>query len=273
MAGPASSNPWYVIGSLWRYRGLVREMATREVVGRYRGSLMGLLWSFFNPVLMLAVYTFVFSVVFRMRWAGAPDSKTEFAITVFAGMIIHALFAECITRGPGLVLGNPNFVKKVVFPLEILPWVTMASALFHAVVSAGVLLIFYLAVHNDLPWTVVYFPLVLAPFVLFTMGITWGLASLGVYIRDVAQTTGIIATVLLFLSPVFFPVSALPEDYRALFHLNPLTFIIEQARAVLLWGNQPDWSGLALYALMGALAAWGGLFWFQKTRKGFADVV
>lgn len=267
------SNPWHVFVCLWQYRGLVRELIGREVVGRYRGSAMGLLWSFFNPVLMLAIYTFVFSVVFRLRWAEGSDSKTEFAIVVFSGMIIHALFAECITRAPGLVLGNPNFVKKVVFPLEVLPWVTMGSALFHAAVSVAVLMAFYLLVNHSLPWTVIYFPLVLAPFVLFTMGVTWWLASLGVYLRDIAQTTGIISTVLLFMSPVFFPVSALPGDYRFAFLLNPLTFVIEQARDVLLWGRAPNWVGLALYAALGATSAWAGLFWFQKTRRGFADVI
>ena len=273
MLRPYPSNLWHIVGCLWQYRTLVREMTGREVVGRYRGSAMGLLWSFFNPVLMLLIYTFVFSVVFKLRWGGNTDSKTEFAIVAFTGMIIHALFAECITRAPGLVLGNPNFVKKVVFPLEILPWIAMGSALFHAAVSVAVLLVFFFFAHHHLPWTVIYFPLVLAPFVLFVMGVSWWLASIGVYIRDVAQTTGIISTVLLFLSPVFYPVSALPEAYQFFFHLNPLTFVIEQAREVLLWGRQPSWTGLGVYALLGAATAWAGLFWFQKTRKGFADVI
>ncbi len=262
-----------MFGCLVRYRELAWQMTAREVAGRYRGSLVGLLWSFFNPVLMLLIYTFVFSVVFKMRWSGASESRTDFAVIVFSGMIVHALFAECIMRAPTLVLGNPSLVKKVVFPLEVLPWVAIGSALFHAAVSIGVLLAFLLVLRHELPWTVVYAPLVLAPFVLLTMGVCWWLASIGVYVRDVAQTTGLLSTVLLFVSPVFYPVSALPEEYRVFFLLNPLTFVIEQAREVLIWGRAPDWAGLGAYALLGLGAAWAGLYWFQRTRRGFADVL
>jgi lipopolysaccharide transport system permease protein len=259
--------------SLWRHRPLARQMVVREVVGRYRGSAAGLLWSFFNPVLLLVVYTFVFSVVFRMRWSGAGDSQAEFALIAFSGMIVHSFFAECINRAPTLVLGSPNLVKKVVFPLQVLPWVSVGSALFHAAVSVAVLLAFLLATGNALRWTIVLFPLVLAPFVLFTLGVCWWLASIGVYLRDVGQTTGLITTVLLFLSPVFYPVSALPAEYRLLFQLNPLTFPIEQARAVLIFGRMPDWPGLAGYSLLALSVAWAGLWWFQRTRRGFADVL
>ena len=245
----------------------------REVAGRYRGSAAGLAWSLFNPLLMLAVYTFVFSVVFRLRWEGAGESRVDFAMLVFSGMIVHGLFAECVNRAPTLVLGSPNLVKKVVFPLEILPWASIGSALFHAAVSTLVLVVFIAVERQALPSTVLLFPLVLAPFVLFTAGVCWWLASLGVYVRDVAHVTGVATTVLLFLSPVFYPVSALPEDYRVLFQLNPLSFIIEQAREVLIWGRLPHWGGLALYTLFSLIAAWAGLYWFQRTRRGFADVL
>jgi lipopolysaccharide transport system permease protein len=263
----------HVFGSIARHRTLLWQLALREVAGRYRGSLVGLLWSFFNPLLMLLVYTFVFSVVFRARWPGVGEGRLEFAILAFCGMIVHGLFAECVNRAPTLVLGNPNLVKKVVFPLEILPWSVIGSALFHTAVSLGVLLGFVALARGGVPWTVLYFPLVLAPYVLFIAGVSWWLASIGVYVRDVAHTTGLATTVLLFLSPVFYPVSALPEAYRPLLHLNPLTFVIEQAREVLIGGRAPHWAGLAAYALFGLAAAWAGLYWFQRTRKGFADVL
>lgn len=248
-------------------------MTRRDVAGRYRGSMMGMLWSFLNPLLMLAVYTFVFSVVFQTRWGHGDASKTDFAILLFAGMIVHALFAECVNRAPGLVLGNTSYVKKVVFPLEILPWVALASTLFHTAVSVLVLLLFFAIVHFYIHWTVIFLPLVLLPLAFLTMGVTWFLASAGVYLRDVGQTTGLVTTAMMFLSPVFYPASALPEGYRRLLHLNPLTFIIEQVRDVLVWGKMPDWPGLALYFVVSLVVAWFGFFWFQKTRKGFADVL
>jgi lipopolysaccharide transport system permease protein len=212
-------------------------------------------------------------VVFRARWGGEDSSRIEFAIVLFVGMIIHGLFAECVNRAPALVLNNVNYVKKVVFPLEILPWVTMGSALFHAFISVLVLLAAFVLTHSYLNWSVILFPLLLVPLVLLTMGITWFVASVGVFLRDVGQTTGIITTMMLFLSPVFFPVSALPEDFRVLLHLNPLTFMIEQARGILVWGRPLNWSGLGVYFVASLIVAWLGLFWFQKTRRGFADVL
>lgn len=263
-----------VLASAWKHRQLIVQITKREVVGRYRGSAMGLLWSFFNPILMLTVYTVVFSVVFKARWGEtASDSKTEFAIILFTGLIIYGLFAECINRAPGLILSNVNYVKKVIFPLEILPWVSLGTALFHAAVSTVVLLLFYALVNHSLHWTIVFLPVLLTPLLLLIMGISWFLSSIGVFLRDVGQTTGIITNILMFLSPVFYPASALPADYRPLLYLNPLTFFIEQARDIMIWGKFPDWQGLGLFMALGIFVSWAGHFWFQKTRKGFADVL
>lgn len=250
------------------------HMTRREVVGRYKGSVMGLAWSFFNPVFMLVVYTFVFSVVFKARWgAGGEESNAQFAVVLFVGMIVHGLFAECVNRAPGLILSNVNYVKKVVFPLEILPCVAMGSALFHAMISLVVLLIAQLFLNFSLPWTAVFFPLVILPLLIGTIGFAWVLAATGVFIRDIAQTTGIITMVLLFVSPVFYPVSALPMEYQGWLLLNPLTFVIEEARNVLIWGRMLDWTGWGLSLIVGMAIAWVGFWWFQKTRKGFADVL
>lgn len=263
-----------MFASLWRHRQLIFQMSKREVVGRYRGSVMGMAWSFFNPILMLAVYTFVFSVVFKARWGiGSEESKASFAILLFVGLIIHGLFAECANRAPGLILGNVNYVKKVVFPLEILPWVAMGSALFHAGISLIVLLTAQLFLKQTLPWTAILFPIVLFPLLLATMGVAWFLSAIGVYLRDVSQTIGILTTVLLFLSPIFYPISALPEQYQIWLKLNPLTFIIEEGRKTLVFGVQPDWMGWALYTAVSLVFAWLGYWWFQQTRKGFADVL
>lgn len=250
-------------------------MTKRDVVGRYKGSAMGLAWSFFNPVFMLVVYTFVFSVIFKSRWGGAggDDSKTQFAVLLFVGMIVLSLFSDILNRAPGLILGNVNYVKKVVFPLEILPVIAVGAALFHSIISLGVLLIAFVLFNGYLHWTLVFTPLVILPLVILAMGISWILASLGVFLRDVGQTIIIITTVLMFLSPVFYPVTAVPERFRAFIMANPLTFIIEQARQVLIWGHLPDWLGLCIYSVLATAVAWAGYAWFQKTRKGFADVL
>jgi lipopolysaccharide transport system permease protein len=250
-------------------------MTAREVVGRYKGSVMGLTWSFFNPVFMLTVYTIVFSTVFKSRWSGSvgDESKTQFAVILFVGMVVHGLFAEVLNRAPGLILGNANYVKKVVFPLEILPVISTGAALFHSLISLLVLLVAFVLFNGYVHWTALLTPLVLFPLLVATLGFSWMLASLGVFLRDVGQTIGIIMTVAMFLAPVFYPITALPEQYRPWLLLNPITFIIEQAREVLIWGRLPNWGGLTLYLVIALAVAWIGYAWFQKTRKGFADVL
>ncbi|MES2942522.1 MAG: ABC transporter permease [Pseudomonadota bacterium] len=267
------SSPTEMVGGFWRNRSLIMAMVQREVVGRYRGSILGILWSFFNPVFMLLVYTFVFSVVFKARWSASSDSKTEFALVLFAGLIVFNLFSECVNRAPGLILANINYVKKVVFPLEILPWVSLGASMFHALISVVVWLVAYVFFFGFPHLTVFLVPLVFLPLLLFIVGVSWALASLGVYLRDVSQFIGIVTTVLMFLSPVFYPASALPEEYRDLLLFNPLTPAIEQARAVLFWGEMPDWPLLAAYLVGAMCVAWLGFLWFQKTRRGFADVL
>lgn len=261
--------------SMRRNRQLIVQMIRREVVGRYKGSAMGLAWSFFNPVFMLVVYTFVFSEVFKARWNGIGDeeSKTMFAVVLFVGMIVLNLFGEVINRAPGLILANANYVKKVVFPIEILPVVALGAALFHGLISVGVLLVAFALFNGYLQWTVLLLPLVLLPLVILMAGLAWFLASLGTFLRDVGQTTGIITMVLTFVSPVFYPVTAVPERFRPVIMANPLTFIIEQAREVVILGHWPNWAGLGIYMVAAVLVAWAGFAWFQKTRKGFADVL
>jgi lipopolysaccharide transport system permease protein len=262
-----------VISSLFKNRALIGRMVKREILGRYKGSVLGVFWSFVNPLIMLAVYTFVFSFVFNARWSVESESRAEFALALFIGLMVHSLFAECINRAPGLIIGNVNYVKKVVFPLEILPWVTMGSTLFHFMISLVVWAGLFLFVNHSLHWTIVYLPLVILPLILFTMGVTWFLSSLGVYLRDVGQLTGVVTTVMLFLAPVFYPLSVLPEQYHVYIYANPLTLIIEQARAVLMWGQVPDLKALAVALSVSILVAWLGYTWFEKTRRGFADVL
>lgn len=263
-----------LLQNLWLYRQLIMQMTKREVIGRYKGSFLGLAWSFFNPVFMLLVYTFVFSVVFKARWGVEGDeSKTEFALILFVGMIVHALFSEPLNRAPNLIISNVNYVKKVIFPLDMLAVISLGSVIFHAIVSIFVLLIAAFFINGYLVWTIVFIPIVLAPLIIMSLGFSWFLASFGVFFRDVGQAVGIITTVLMFLSPVFYPITAVPEEFRRFILLNPLTFIIDQSREVLIWGHLPNWYGLGVYFVVALVIVFAGYAWFQKTRRGFADVL
>lgn len=268
-----STSPYEMVVSIWRNRELIAALVKREILGRYRGSIMGLLWSLLNPLFMLTVYTFIFSEVFKARWGSGSESKTEFALVLFAGLIIFSLFTECINRAPSLILANPNYVKKVVFPLEILPFVSLVAALYHASISLGVWFVAYILFFGMPHATVLLLPLVFLPLTFFIMGLSWALASLGVFIRDISQFIGVITTLLMFLSPIFYEVTGFPEEFRQWLYLNPLTLIIEQTRDVLYWGKEPDFFLLGLYSLGSVMVAWLGFAWFQKTRKGFADVL
>jgi lipopolysaccharide transport system permease protein len=267
-------DPIEMFRSLLRNWHLIIQMTKREVIGRYRGSFIGIAWSFFNPLLMLIIYTFVFSVVFKARWSlNGNENKADFAIILFTGLIFHGLFAECVNRAPELILSNVNYVKKVVFPLEVLPWIAFGSALFHAIISLIVLILAQLFINHQMPWTIVFIPLILFPLMFATIGFAWFLSALGVYVRDIGQFTGIFTTALLFLSGVFFPISVLPLKYQAWLKLNPLVYIIEEGRNILIYGKVPNFGQWSIILVTGLLFAWTGFTWFQKSRNGFADVL
>jgi len=278
-AGPRSAmlalDPVRTLRSLWRNRDLTRRLIAQEVAQRYRGSYLGVVWSFITPILMLSVYAFVFSVVFNARWGElAPTSGTgEFALTLFAGMIPFGVFSEVVNRAPSIVLAVPNYVKKVVFPLEILPVVAVGSAVVHSLISALILVVGSLIFLGSVSKTLVLLPLAYLPLVLLTLGLAWFLASLGVYVRDISHAIGVITQVLFFVSPVFYPVSAVPERFRLVLHVNPLTEIISAFRRTMLWGEPPAWATWALLTGCTAVIALMGHAWFAQTRKGFADVM
>lgn len=267
------TTPASAIRSLHANRELVWELVKRDFIGRYKGSLAGMAWSLFIPLIMLAIYTFVFSVAFRARWGAGVESKQSFAIVLFAGMIVYNLFAECLIRAPTLITSTPNYVKKVVFPLDILAWVALFSVALHFLVGFAVLLAFSAVIGDGLRIGALWAPVVLLPLVLLTVGLIWILASLGVYLRDLPQVMGMVTTVLMFLSPLFYPIDAIPEQYRFLIRLSPLALPIEQIRAVVLWGKPLDWADWSAGLGIGAFTFVLGYWWFQRTRKGFADVL
>lgn len=269
----AECGPQHLLTSFTRNSGLILQLTQREIAARYRGSVLGVAWSFVTPMLMLAIYTFVFSVVFQTRWHTSLDNRFEFALVLFAGLIVFYLFSECIGRAPSLLLENTSYIKRIVFPLEALAWVVVLSALFNTLISFGILLAAYVIVVGLPPLTLLWLPVVLAPLVLLTLGLVWFFASTGLYIRDVRQFVGIILPVLMFASPLFYPVSALPESFRGYMRFNPLAAAMEQVRDVTLFGNHPDLLWLTLSLGLSLVIAWAGLAWFLVTKRGFADVV
>ncbi|WP_205245726.1 ABC transporter permease [Devosia naphthalenivorans] len=247
----------------------------RDIFARYRGSGMGLAWTFLVPLLMLGVYTFIFGRVFPARWSEGVEPKglLDFALILFIGLITHSFATEVLTRAPTIILGQVNLVKRVVFPLQILPVMCVVTALFQYTVSLLVFLAFQLVATGTVSLGILWLPVIIAPFTLLLVGGAWLLAGANVYLRDIAQLMGVTSTVLLFMSPVFYPVSRLPERLWPVFMLNPLTFIIEQSRRVVFTAALPDFAGLALYSIIAIAVAFAGFAAFQGMRRSFADVL
>jgi lipopolysaccharide transport system permease protein len=267
-------NPLRLTVSLWAHRQLIREFTRREVLGRYRGASLGVLWSFLTPLMMLAVYAFVFRVVFNARWGiKAEESRGGFAMTMFCGMCVYQVFSECLTRAPSLIVGNVNYVKKVVFPLEILPVAVLGSALIHLAVSMVLLIVAVAIAYGTVCPPLACLPIVLLPVALISLGLSWLLASLGVYIRDVGHAIGVVVQILFFMTPVFYPISAVPDAFQFWMRLNPLTDVVEQARRVVIYQQFPDWQAVGIGIIIGAVICQLGYAWFMKTKRGFADVV
>jgi lipopolysaccharide transport system permease protein len=266
-------SPFAPFADLWRNRALLLALTRREIEGRYRGSALGMLWSLATPLLTLAVYTFVFSVIFQVKWGTSGQGHGEFALVAFAGLLVFTAFADPVGRAPTLVLAQANMVKKVVFPVQVLAAVALGATLFQLLIGTGVLLFIGLLLGFIPGATVLAFPAVVVPLALGTLGVTWALAAVGVYFRDLGQVVGLLVTLLMFLIPIFYPASAVPESFRPFIAWNPLAVLVEQARATLLWGQWPDWTALLVVGLLGWLLAWGGYLAFMKLRRGFSDVL
>lgn len=268
------ANPLKMVRNLWGQRELINQFTRRRVLERYRGSYFGLLWSFVTPLAMLIVYTFVFSVIFKARWEGSmTGSHAEFALALFAGLIAFNVFSESTLAAPVLIVGNPNYVKKVIFPLEILPVSSLGAAIVNSGFSLIILLVGTLIVVGRIPWTVIFLPLMYLPLIFLCLGLAWFLASLGVFIRDIGHLLAVVVQLLFFLTPIFYPISAIPEAFRFFIYLNPLTFIVNHFRRVALFGQRPDWTefGLMTVGMYGVCLV--GYIWFMKSKKTFADVV
>lgn len=274
-AGPsrarrALSAPFDAFG---RHRNLTRELTKRDILGRYRGANFGLMWSLMAPLMLLAIYTIAFGEILGSRWNQASGDTAAFGMVLFLGIMVHGFFAECFARSPRLMLENTNYVKRVVFPLQVLAWTVALSALFHLGMNLVVFCVLNALVFGSFSPYVLLAPVVVAPLVLMTVATCWVVASLGVYVRDINQAVPVVVTALLFLSSAIVPVDVLPERYRIIFDLNPLTFFIDQIREVALWGRLPDWPGLALRGAIGLVLVYASHAWFRVSSRGFADVI
>ncbi len=269
------ANPLKMGLNLWAQRELTWQFTKREVQSRYKGSSLGVLWSFITPLLMLTIYTFVFSVIFKGRWGNdlSDSSPVGFALTLYTGLLAFGVFSECLVRAPGLIINHPNYVKKVVFPLEILPVTVLGSALVNSLFSLLILLLAILIFQQTIHWTLLFLPLMYLPLMLLCLGLSWFLASLGVFVRDVGQLIGIAVQILFFMTPIFYPISALPTNLQFILYLNPLTFIVNHFRRVILWGQMPDWGEFVVITIGTGVICMLGYIWFMKSKKTFADVV
>ncbi len=259
---------------LLSHRYLFLQMLKRDVQQRYRGSQLGFLWAFFYPVLMLLVYTFVFGFVMKAKWGVAGQDNIDFGLILFAGLLCHSFVSEVMVGSVNLITGNAQYVKKVVFPLEILSLVSLFNALFHLFLGVCILLVIYLITGHSLHWTLILTPIVLAPLVIFLLGMSWFVSVLGVYVRDLGQVMGVCMTVLLFMGPIVYPFHLIPELLQPfVYWLNPLTVVVEQLRSVALFGQLPNWHDLGIYTMCAFAMLFIGQWFFKNTREGFADVI
>ena len=272
MSSFSKNHPAQMVLMLGRHHDLVLQLIKRDVLNRYRGSFAGLLWLIMAPLLMLSLYTLVFGVFMHVQWPGVSNTLM-YSLIMYVGLIILNFFAECINRSPTIIINNPNFVKKVVFPLEIYPWIIVGSALFHTMINTVILALFCLILLGKIYITILLLPILFLPLAFVTLGFSWFLSSAGVFVRDISHMMVFIMQIIMYLSPVFYSISILPLAFQKTLLINPLTFIIEEARSLVIFGSLPHWSELGIYYLISICIAYMGFYWFQKTKDGFADVL
>ena len=273
MPPPSSLNPLSFVATCWRHRVMIFRLVARRIEEQYRGSVLGMAWVVLEPVAMLFVYTFVFSFVFSARWGALPADRGHFALYLFSGLTIYAVFSETVNESPRAILSAEAYVKQLVFPAEVLAWVALLTSLFKFAISWLVLLVWYGVSLGTPPATALLVPIVLLPVIFVTLGATWFLSALGVYLRDLGKLVGLFTTALLFLSPIFYPASVIPEQYRDLYFLNPFAGVLEISKQSLFEGVVPPFGEIAVLFAAGWLVAWVGHAWFMRTKAGFADVL
>jgi lipopolysaccharide transport system permease protein len=266
--------PWEIARHLYQYKTLIYELTKRDIAVRYRGSYLGIFWSFLRPLCMLCVFGVVFGYIFQSKLGKFPhESKVDFALALFAGLMIFDMFGECLGRAPTLILSNANYVTKVVFPLEILPVSVVVAAFCHLLISLIPLLIGVAIAHGSVPLTAVYVPVILVPVVLLCLGTTWFFSSLGVFFRDINSFVPVLLIILMYASAIFYAIDKVPPLFQPVVHVNPLATLIHQFRCAIMWGTPIDWvqfgvhfAGCAAFMILGYII-------FMRTKSAFADVI
>lgn len=267
-------NPVGMIRGLYFSRDLIRQFIWREVMGRYKGTYFGVIWSIVNPLMMLFVYSLVFGVILKARFGTEPgQGQLHFVLNLFCGLLLYEVFSGCVSRASTLIVANTNYVKRVVFPLEILPVTVLGANMVNAAMGFAILIPAVVLYNSQLSLTMCLFPLVLIPLCSLTLGLSWLLASLGAFVRDIGQPVAVMIQLLFFISPIIYPLSASPEALRLLMRINPLTTIMEDARNTLLLGKSPEWAWWAVVTALSMVFMQLGYVWFMKSKRAFADVI
>ena len=268
------ANPVKMMRDMHQHRNLIRQFLWKEVIGRYKGTHLGLLWSLLNPLLSLAVYTLVFGVILKAKFDPASKIGTgEYALHLFCGIVLFNCFAAVASRAPLSIVDQPNLVKKVLFPLQILPVAILGGSLANAGFGLLILLVGLLLFSGSIPLTALLFPLILIPLCALSLAAGWVLASLGVFIRDVGQAMGLVLQLLFFASPVIYPLSAAPDAFQWVLRLNPLTTVLEEARHTLLLGQPLNWGWWFVVTVVSLIIMQFGYVWFMKSKRVFADLI
>lgn len=259
--------------SLWRHRELYRRVLVRDIQASFRGSALGTAWVVLIPLVMVAVYTFVFGAVLKSSWSTSTSSPYQVPLIFFSGLMVFGFFMEVVMRAPNYIRDNKTYVTKIIFPIDILCWVLVGTALFKFCVNLTLLLLFLAIFGGGLSWETLLLPLLMLPFILLIVGAAWILAAIGAFIRDLSHALQALGPIIMFISPVFYSVAQVPEPFRPLYFLNPLTFMLESARDLLFFERVFSFQAYLVFAVAACSIFVLGYMFFQKVRPGFADVV
>lgn len=262
-----------MLKALYKNNYLFWKLVIRDIKQRYQGSILGMLWAIIVPILMLIIYTFFFSEVFQAKWDIDTSDKYQFAIVLFCGLCVFNMISEVMSRSTVLIASNTNYVKKVIFPLEILPAVTVCAALFNCIISFMILIIAKLILYHNISKTLYMIVLAMIPLIILSLGISLFISAISVYLKDVANFISVLVTVLMYVSPVFFPLSSIPESMRRVCAVNPMTYIIENFRKVVLFGECLNWKFYFISCVVAVVFYLIGKIVFMRVKEGFADVL